>query len=209
MLKVLLIDDHALIRKGLMKILLEEFPSADIDEASSAEDVTKLVIRKDYDIIISDLNMPGRNGLEVVEYLKRYFPKTPVLVLSMQPEEQYAIRALKTGAAGFLSKDTATDELIKAVQMVLQGRRYVSSSLSENLLESLNNVSDKPLHELLSNREFHVFRLLAEGKSVSMIAKQLTLSVTTISTFRSRIIGKMNLKTNADFTKYCIRENLM
>lgn len=133
MLKILIVDDHAIIRKGLRQILIEEYPSAKVDEANNAEDAMALTITNTYDVILCDLSMPGRSGLSVVEHVKLNYPKTPVLILSIHPEEQYAIRALKAGAAGYLSKDTATEELVKAVERVLQGRKYISSSLAEKI----------------------------------------------------------------------------
>ncbi|MEJ7911659.1 MAG: response regulator transcription factor [Chitinophagaceae bacterium] len=156
MLKVLIADDHAIIRKGLKQILLEEYPSAYIDEVSDAESALKKVIDTEWDIIICDLSMPGRSGLDVVHNLKQNFPKLPVLILSIHSEDQYAIRVLKAGAAGYLNKEAATEELIKAVQRVLLGRKYISPSIAEKIAEELNHNSDKPLHQQLSDREFHV-----------------------------------------------------
>lgn len=209
MLRILIVDDHAIIRKGLRQILSEEYISATIDEAKNAEEVTKMVIAHQYDIILCDLSMPGRSGLDVVEYIKQTFPKLPVLILSIHPEEQYAMRALKAGAAGYLSKDAAPDELIKAVQRVLQGRKYISSYLAEKMISEIDTDSSKPPHELLSNRELHVFKLIAEGRALSDIAEQLSLSTTTVSTYRSRILLKMNMKTNAELTKYALESKLI
>ena len=208
-MKILVLDDHAIIRKGLKQILLEAYPSAVIDELKDAEELFSAVTGKAYDIIISDLSMPGRSGLDVVEFMRQNYPKTPVLILSIHPEEQYAIRALKAGAAGYLSKDAATEELVKAVQRVLQGRKYISSTLAERMALELENDNDKAPHELLSNRELHVFKLIAMGKSLSEIAETLSLSITTVSTYRARIMGKMNMNNNAAITKYCIEHRLL
>ncbi len=208
MLKVLIADDHAIIRKGLKQILLEEYPSAYIDEVSDAESALKKVVDREWDIVICDLSMPGRSGLDVVHNIKQNFPKLPVLILSIHSEDQYAIRVLKAGAAGYLNKEAATEELIKAVQRVLLGRKYISPSIAEKIAEELNHNSDKPLHELLSDREFHVMQLLAQGKAVSEIAEALALSVTTVSTYRSRILTKMDMKTNAELTRYAIEVKL-
>ncbi len=208
-MKILVLDDHAIIRKGLKQILLEAYPSALIDELKDAEELFAAVMGKSYDIIISDLSMPGRSGLDVVEFMRQNYPKTPVLILSIHPEEQYAIRALKAGAAGYLSKDAATEELVKAVQRVLQGRKYISSTLAERMASELENDNDKAPHELLSNRELHVFKLIAMGKSLSEIAETLSLSITTVSTYRSRIMGKMSMNNNAAITKYCIEHHLL
>jgi len=208
MLKFLITDDHAIIRKGLKQILMEEYPSATIDEAVNAEEAIQITIQKEYDVIICDLSMPGRSGLDVVDHIKQNYPKLPVLILSIHPEEQYAIRALRAGAAGYLSKDAATDELVKAVQRVLQGRKYISPSLAEKMAMDLDADTSKAAHETLSNRELHVFKLIAEGKSISAIAELLSLSVTTVSTYRARIMLKMNMKTNAELTKYGIENKL-
>lgn len=209
MLKILIADDHAIIRKGLKQILLEEHPSALIEEANDAEAVIKKTLTMEFDIIICDLSMPGRSGLDVVQHVKQHFPKLPVLILSIHPEEQYAIRALKTGAAGYLSKDAATEELVKAVQWVLQGRKYISASIAEKMAAALEHDGAKAPHEYLSDREFYVFKLIAEGKSVSDIAEKLSLSMTTVSTYRSRILSKMALKTNADLVRYALEKNII
>jgi two-component system invasion response regulator UvrY len=208
-LRILIADDHAIIRKGLRQILLEEYPSAIITEAKDAEDAIKSTLNVQYDVVICDLSMPGRSGLDVVEHVKQNYPKLPVLILSIHPEEQYAVRALKAGAAGYLSKDTATEELVKAVQKVLQGRKYISASLAEKLAFDLDMDTSKPCHELLSNREIHVFRLIADGKSITDIAEQLSLSITTVSTYRARIMLKMNMNTNAELIKYGIEHKLI
>jgi DNA-binding NarL/FixJ family response regulator len=209
MLKVLIADDHAIIRKGLKQILLETYPFAVIHEARDAEEAIKMSFQNDFDVIISDLSMPGRSGLDLVEHFKQHFPKVPVLILSIHPEEQYAIRALRAGASGYLSKDAATDELVKAVQKVLQGRKYISPALAEQMAAELDIANNKNLHEVLSNREIHVFKLIAEGQSISDIAEKLSLSVTTVSTYRARIMHKMHMKTNAEITKYSIEFKLI
>jgi two-component system, NarL family, invasion response regulator UvrY len=209
MVKILIADDHAIIRKGLRQILTEAYPSALIDEAIDAEAVIKKTITTEWDIVICDLSMSGRSGLDVIQHIKQHYPKLPVLILSLHPEEQYAIRVLKAGAAGYLSKDAATDELVRAVQRVLQGRKYISPAIAEKMAAELDHDTSKPLHDLLSDREFHVFMLIAEGKSVSEIAEQLSLSITTVSTYRSRILTKMDLKTNADLTRYALENNLI
>ncbi len=209
MLRILIADDHAIIRKGLKQILVEEYPTAFIDEVGDAEAVLKKALKSEWDIIISDLSMPGRSGLDVVRDIKQNFPKIPVLILSIHPEEQYGVRVLKAGAAGYLSKEAAADELINAVKRVLLGRKYISPSIAEKMAEELDRDSDKPPHELLSDREFHVFKLLAEGKGISEIAESLSLGITTVSTYRGRIISKMKLKTNADLTRYALENHLI
>jgi two-component system invasion response regulator UvrY len=211
MLNILIVDDHAIIRKGLRQILLEKYPSATIDEAEDAEDVIKKLTGIHYDIVVCDLSLPGRSGLDVVEYVNQHFPKTPVLILSIHPEEQYAIRALKAGAAGYISKDTATEELVLAVQKIIQGRKYISASLADRMASRMDIYPEleKPTHELLSNRELEVFKSIAEGKSITEIAEQLSLSITTVSTYRGRIMMKMGMKSNAEMTKYCIEYKLI
>jgi two-component system, NarL family, invasion response regulator UvrY len=209
-MRILIADDHALIRKGLKYILLEEFPSAGIVEASDAEDVIGKTASGDWDVIICDLSMPGRSGLDVVQHVKQHFPKIPVLILSIHPEEQYAIRALKAGAAGYLSKDAAPEELVKAVRRVMLGRKYVSSSIADKLADELDQDSgNREPHEVLSQREFDVFLMLSSGNSVSEISEKLSLSVTTVSTYRARIMAKMKMKSNADLTRYALDNKLI
>ena len=209
MLRILIADDHAIIRKGLRQILLEEYPSAIIEEVGDAESAISKTITNNWDVVICDLSMPGRSGLDVVQHVKQNFPKLPVLILSIHPEEQYAIRALKAGAAGYLSKDAATDELVKAVQKILQGRKYISASLAEIMASELDQNGVKLPHELLSDRELHVFKLIAGGKGVTEIAENLSLSITTVSTYRARILEKMDIRTNADMTRYALENKLI
>lgn len=209
MLRILIADDHAIIRKGLRQILLEEYPSAKIEEVGDAEAAINKTITNEWDVVICDLSMPGRSGLDVVQHIKQNFPKLPVLILSIHPEEQYAVRALRAGAAGYLSKDAATEELVKAVQRILQGRKYISASLAEIMASELDQDVSKPPHELLSDRELQVFQSIAAGKAVSEIAEKLSLSVTTVSTYRARILEKMDIKTNADMTRYALENKLI
>ena len=209
MLRILIADDHAIIRKGLIQILLGAHPTALIEEAASAEDVFNKTIAGSWDIIISDLSMPGRSGLDVLHHVKKNFPKLPVLILSMHPENQYAIRTLRAGAAGYLCKDAAAEELVKAVQRILQGKKYISGDIAEKMAVELNKNRDKVYHELLSDREFDVFKLVAFGKSVSEIAEQLSLSVTTVSTYRARTMVKLDMKTNAELTRYALQHELI
>jgi two-component system, NarL family, invasion response regulator UvrY len=208
-MRILIADDHAILRKGIKEILMEEYPSAYIEEADDADSLVKKTINANWDVIITDLSMPGRSGLEALHDIKRYSPKIPVLVLSLHPEDQYAIRVLKAGASGYLNKSAAPTELVKAVQRVLIGRKYISSSIAEKLAGELAADSDKAPHELLTDREFDVMKLLASGKPILEIAAILSLSPTTISTYRAHILEKMNLKTNADLTKYNLQSGLM
>jgi len=169
----------------------------------------KSILSASWDVVVSDLSMPGRSGLDALQQIKHSFPNLPVLILSIHPEEHYALRVLKAGASGYLSKDTASDELVKAVKKLLLGKKYISQAVAENLAATFSADHDKELHEQLSDREFDVMKLLAAGKSVSDIAEMLSLSVTTISTYRARVMTKMNLKTNPDLTKYAIEHRLI
>jgi len=169
----------------------------------------KKVFKEEWDIVISDLSMPGRSGMDALQQIKLHNPKLPVLILSVHSEEHYAIRVLKAGASGYLNKESAPEELIQAVRRLLMGKKYITPTIAEQLASGLDKDSEKPLHEILSDREFEVLKLLASGKSVSDIADQMVLSVTTVSTYRARIMAKMNLKTNADLTLYAIENKLI
>lgn len=209
MLRILIGDDHAIVRRGIIQIIKDEYPSAIIVEAADAETLVNYAFKESFDIIISDMSMPGRSGMDALQQIKHQQPQSKVLILSVYPEEQYAVRVLKSGAMGYLNKDAAPEELIKAIQKILQGRKYISSSIAEILATEIMTDSDKPNYETLSNREFDVFKLLALGKSVSNISTILNLSATTISTYRARIMTKLNLKTNSDLTKYAIEHSLI
>lgn len=209
MLRILIADDHTVVRKGLRQILLDEFPAALVEEVADAEELIQKVMTAKWDVVVSDLSMPGRSGLDALQQIKLSHPDLPVLILSIHPEEQYALRALKAGASGYLSKDTAPDELVKAVQKVLLGKKYISQSIAEKLANTFSSDAALHPHENLSDREFDVMKLLANGKSVSEIAEMLSLSVTTVSTYRARVMVKMDLKSNSDLTKYAIENDLL
>lgn len=209
MFRVLIADDHTVVRRGLKQILLEGFPTAEVEEVSDAEELIKKIIQSDWELVISDLSMPGRSGLEAIQQIKQIRPQIPVLILSIHPEEQYAIRVLRAGASGYLSKDMAPDELVNAVQKVMLGKKYITDTIAEKLASVLDQDSSKLPHETLSDREFTVLKLLASGKSVSEIAESMFLSVTTVSTYRTRLLTKMNMKTNADLTLYAIENKLI
>jgi two-component system, NarL family, invasion response regulator UvrY len=209
MMQILIADDHAVVRRGLSQILLEEFSTARIEEVDNSEDLIRKAMDGRWDVIISDLSMPGRSGLDALVQLKELLPDTPVLIMSIHPEDHYAIRALKAGAAGYLTKATAPKELVKAVRLVLEGRRYISASTAEKLANAVIQERDKLPHEYLSNREFDVLKLLAAGRPVSEIAGQLSLSITTISTYRARIMSKMKIRTNAELTIYAMNNHLL
>jgi len=209
-MKILLIDDHEIMREGLKRILKAEFFSAEITDASDAKNLLSEITNTDFDIIISDLSMPGRSGIDVVKQVKLTKPKIPVLILSMHPEEQYAIRALRAGASGYLNKTSSSSDLINAVHKILSGRKYISPEIAEKLLEEGLYPNNEALpHQLLSDRELHIFKLIAEGKTITDIGEQLSLGVTTVSTHRSRILTKMNMKSNADLTRYAIQNELI
>jgi DNA-binding NarL/FixJ family response regulator len=209
MLRILIADDHSVVRKGLRQILLEEFPSAEITETADAAALFMKVLREDWDVVITDISMPDKSGLEVLQQIRRDHPRLPVLILSAHSEDQYAIRALKAGASGYLCKDSASEELVIAIRRILMGKKYITASLAEKLAFHLDPEGDRPPHESLSDREFEVMKFLAAGKVVSEIASQLCLSVTTISTYRARILAKMNLKTNYDLTRYAMENKLL
>jgi hypothetical protein len=208
MFRILIADDHSIVRKGVRQILSEGFPDAEIDEVADAENLIKKVLDKDWDVVLSDLSMPGRSGLDALPQIKQINPKLPVLIMSIHSEDHYAIRVLKAGASGYLSKDLAPEELLVAIKRVVSGKRYITPAVAEKLANIIENDDDKPLHENLSDREFAVFKLLAVGKSLTEIAENMYLSITTVSTYRSRILVKMNMKSNAEITLYTIENNI-
>jgi two-component system, NarL family, invasion response regulator UvrY len=209
MIRIIIADDHIVVRRGLKMILLDGYPGATIVDVGDAEDLVKEVIKQDWDVVISDLNMPGRSGLDALVQIKQIKPSLPVLILSIHPEEQYAVRVLKAGASGYLSKDMAPDELVNAVKKVMLGKKYISANIAEKLTAIFDDEQDALPHESLSDREFDVLKMLAKGKSVSEIADHLFLSVTTVSTYRARILSKMSLKNNAEITLYAIENKLI
>lgn len=209
MLRILIADDHAIVRRGLKQLLLEEYPSAAVGEVGDAESLVTEVISNNWDIIICDMNMPGRSGLDALGQIKQIAPQIPVLIMSMYPEDQYALRVLKAGASGYLGKETIHEHLIKAIQTVQLGKKFITPTVAEKLADAVRDNSEKEPHELLSDREFDVFKLLAAGSSVSEIAQQLSLSTTTVSTYRTRILSKMNIRSNADLTRYALEHKLI
>ncbi|HEY0060227.1 MAG TPA: response regulator transcription factor [Flavisolibacter sp.] len=207
MLRMLIADDHAIVRRGLRDILLEQFPSAEITEVSDTAALFAKIIKEEWDIVITDLSMPGRSSLDAMPEIKQHAPRLPVLILSIYPEDQYAVRVLKAGASGYLNKDMAPDELINAVHCVLGGRKYITPSVAERLVDL--PALEKPLHEYLSNREFEALKLIAAGKSITEIGETFHLSITTISTYRARILRKLQVKTNAELIQYAIHHRLI
>ena len=208
MLKILIADDHPVFRRGLKQIIAETTDIVVADEAADGLEVLNKVKVGDFDVVLLDISMPGKTGIDVLAQLKYERPKLPVLMLSMHPEEQYAVRALRAGASGYLTKESAPDELVGAIRKVSTGGKYVSASLAERLASLLQKAEQLP-HDILSRREYQVMCLMASGKTVSEIAKELSLSVKTISTYRSRILEKMKMKNNAELTRYAINNSLI
>jgi DNA-binding NarL/FixJ family response regulator len=209
MLKVLIADDHAIVRRGLIEILLHELKDPICGEAENAQQVLAQVRSQTWDLVILDVSMPGRSGIDVLSDVKREQPKLPVLVLSMHPEDQYGKRVLKAGASGYMNKNSAPEELIKAIRKVLAGGRYVSPALAEKLALDLSEDLAHLPHEALSDREFEVLRMIASGKTISLIAQELHLSAATISTYRARILEKMKMTTTAELMRYAFQNHLV
>jgi two-component system invasion response regulator UvrY len=208
-MRILIADDHAIVRRGLSEILLEAWPSAHIEQVGDADMLLQRSLDDNWDLVISDLMMPGRSVLETVQQIRQNQPQVPVLILSIFPEEQYATRVFKAGASGYINKDAAPTELVKAVARILQGRKYITPAVAEKLASDLRLDKERPVHELLSDREFHVMKMLAAGNSITEIAAQLSLSPTTISTYRSRIMEKMKMKANAELARYALENGLI
>ena len=207
MLKILVVDDHPVVRRGLKQILTEEADIGVVGEAQKSSEVFDLVRTHDWDAVVLDIAMPGRGGLDILKELKREHPQLPVLVLSMYPEDQFAVRALKEGAAGYMNKECAPDELIGAIRKIIRGGKYVSPALAEKLAFMMD--SQAPLHDTLSTREYQVLLMLASGKTLSEIAEEMSLSIKTIATYRARILEKMKMKNNAELIRYAIKHNLV
>jgi two-component system, NarL family, invasion response regulator UvrY len=209
MLRILLADDHAVVRQGVKQILAEAFAQATFGEAQNAYELLKLVGSERWDIVVLDLAMPGGNGLEALKQIKHDHPQLPVLILSMFPEDQYAVRTIRAGAAGYLNKESAPEELVQAIHKVLHGGEYISAAVADELVMYARNEDDQPLHKHLSDREYQVLCLIASGKEVKEISAELALSAKTISTYRTRLLEKMNMKTNAELTYYAIQNKLV
>ena len=207
--KILIADDHTIIREGLKQIISETPDMTVADEAIDGHEVLNKALKHDYDVVILDITMPGINGLDVLKQIKAQKPKLPILVLSVHPEEQYAVRTLKAGASGYLTKESAPDELIAAIRKVSVGKKYVSSSLAEKLALELEIDIEKPPHETLSDREYQVMCMITSGRTVKDIAEELFLSEKTISTYRTRILEKMKMKSNIELTHYAIKHGLV
>ena len=209
MIRILIVDDHAILLRGLKEILEREFRDVSIGGAGTAEQALTQLDAENWDLVILDITMPGRSGVDILGNLKALRPKLPVLVLSMHPEDQYGKRVLKAGASGYMNKESAPEELIKAVRKLLSGGRYVSPTLAETLAVDLGRDDGTPAHERLSDREFEVLRKMASGKTVGQIAQELHLSVPTVSTYRARILEKMGMSTNAELIRYALSHHLV
>lgn len=209
MIKILVVDDHIIVREGLKRILVDTPDMVVADEASNGEEVIKKVGNNDYDLVLLDISLPGRDGLDVLKQLKCTNPKIPILILSVHPEEQYALRSLRAGASGYLTKQSAPDELIGAIRKVAKGRKYITSSIAEKLAFELEIDARELPHEILSDREYQVMCMIGSGKTVKEIAETLSLSVKTISTHRTHILNKMQMKNNAQLTHYAIKNALV
>ena len=209
MLRILLADDHAVVRQGVRQILADAFAKATFGEAQNAHELLALVDNERWDIVVLDLTMPGGNGLEALKQIKHDQPQLPVVSLSMYPEDQYAVRTIRAGAAGYLNKESAPEELVAAIRKILNGGEYISASVADELVLHARHEDDQPVHKHLSDREYQVLCLIAAGKEVKEISTELSLSAKTISTYRARLLEKMNLKTNAELTHYAIQNGLV
>jgi two-component system invasion response regulator UvrY len=208
-IKILIADDHPIVRAGFKQVISDMPDMLVADEAGNGQEVLQLIGKKDYDLVLLDISMPGRSGLEILKDLKSEKPKLPVLILSIYPEEQYAIRALRAGASGYMTKASAPNELILAIRKISEGGKYISASLAEKLAYYLDGDAAKPPHETLSDREYQVMLMIASGKTVTEIANELCLSVKTISTYRTHILEKMRMKNNAEITLYAVQNKLV
>lgn len=209
MIRVLIVDDHAILRSGLKTLLTDRFPGAAFGEAADARQAMEQIQKKEWDVALLDITLPGKNGLDLLKDLKVARPKLPVLFLSAHPEDQFAVRALKAGAAGYMTKESAPEELVKAVRKILAGGRYVSSTLAEKLASTVGADATRTPHETLSDREYEVMCRIASGKTVTEIAGELSLSAKTISTYRARILEKLGVKNSAEITRYAIQNGLV
>ncbi len=209
MIRIIIVDDHAVVRRGLTQIF-EDTPDIIVtDEAGSGNELLQKIKQFKYDVVLLDISMPGKDGLDTLKEIKSIKPDLPVLIFTVYPEEQYAVRVLKAGASGYINKECEPDEIIEAIRKVSHGRKYISPTLAEILAANLETGGENPIHDNLSDREFQVMCMIASGKTVSVIAKELNLSINTISTYRNRILEKMNMKTNAELTHYAIKFRLV
>lgn len=209
MIRIFITDDHSLIREGLKKIINDEKDISIIGEAGNAKDTMSFVLSKNIDILILDLNLPDKSGLDLLKELKSLKPELKILILSMHPEDRFAMRVLRAGASGYITKESVGEELVRAIRKVYNGGKYVSESLAEMLAFEIQGGGDKPIHEILSDREFQVLQMIASGKTLAEISETLSLAVTTISTYRARVLEKLNLHSNAELIHYAITNKLL
>ena len=208
MINIIMVDDHAIVREGLRRIINDTNGVTISGEASTGEEALNLIVKNKYDLVLLDISMPGKNGLQTLKEIKKYEAKLPILMLSMHAEEQYAMRAIKAGASGYLTKESASDQLVSAIRKIYDGRKYISTGVAELLVTDIYHDDDKHLHEYLSDREFEIFKLIIRGNSAKIIAANLSISDKTVSTYRSRILKKMNMKSTADLIHYSIENNI-
>ena len=209
MIRIVIADDHAILRQGVRQILLAQSDMDVVGEAANYSEVMQQVRREECDVLLLDIAMPGKNGIDTLKQVKQEYPKLSVLVLSMYPEDQYAIRALKAGASGYLTKVTAADQLVQAIRQVTRGRRYITAELAESLAANISGNQDVPAHELLSDREFQTLRQIAAGRTLAQIGEELALSPKTVSVYRARLLAKLQLSTNAELTRYALEHKLV
>lgn len=209
MIKVLLADDHALLRGSLKQLLDETGFVQVLAQAGEYSEIVKAMAAHPIDLVVLDISMPGKNGVDIAKNLKEKYPTLKILMLSMHPEDQYAVRCLKAGASGYLTKNTAPEKLVEAIQMIAAGRKYITPELAESLASHLTDDFEKPLHASLSDREFQTIRMIASGKKLSEIADELSLSPKTVSVYRARILEKMRMKTNGELTRYALENGLI
>ena len=209
MIKILIADDHGIIRKGIKQILSRTSDIEVTAEASTGQEALEKIWTSHFDLVILDISLPGRNGLEILKQIRSQKPKLPVLILSMYPEEQYAVRVLRAGASGYLTKESDKNELVEAIRRIAEGKKYITPSLAEKLASELEPSNDKALHERLSDREYHILCLIAKGKSSNEFAEELALSVKTVSTHRARVLEKMGMKSNAELTYNAVQSKLV
>lgn len=208
-MRIVIADDHPVVRRGLKAIVKDALRAADVDEAGNAAELLALVRKREPDVVLLDIAMPGQSGLEALKELRHERPKLPMLVLSIHSEDQFAVRSIKAGASGYLTKDSAPAELINAIRTVVAGRKYITPSVAERLASAVESDANRPPHEILSDREFHVLRLLAAGKTNGEVADELALSAKTVSTYRTRTLRKMGMRNNAELTQYAVRHGLL
>jgi two-component system, NarL family, invasion response regulator UvrY len=209
MIRILIADDHAMVRQGLRQILSAQADFQVVAEAANHAEVMQQIRREPCDVLVLDIAMPGKNGIDTLKQVRLELPKLPVLVLSMYPEDQYAVRALKAGAWGYLTKMAAADELVDAIRQVVRGRKYITAELGQSLADSIHRDTDAPAHSLLSDREFQTLRLIASGKTLTQIGQVLALSPKTVSVYRARLLEKLGMQSNAELTRYALENNLV